>query len=150
MSCRLPSLLAPTLSRSGLGCVPLRPVPSRCVPLRPGRTQLRGSDGQVDFIGPILATVNPLMAKSEATFAALTPLGRDFDAQSVPARPPRPSKVMVSLQSGAKITKSHFSRFCHRETGPEHGFCPPGGPASALLGVFGHFGCHFVVKYAPE
>ena len=80
-----------------------------CSVVRLISSPFHNSDKQPDLTGPTFAALTPLAALFDVVLAVLTPLGRDFVAQVAPTWAPRPSKVELSLQRGAKVTKNSIS-----------------------------------------
>ena len=102
-----------------LRCAALRCAAQRSAAVRSGAARsvpFIAPTRQPALLGPTLTLFDSTAGLSEPT---LDPFGRDFGAQWIQLGRPGPSKVMVSLQRGAKITKSYFYCFCCRKIGPK-------------------------------
>ena len=58
---------------------------------------------------PLWRSRHPLVTLSDATFGPLIPLDVTFEPRQALLGGPRPSKVVVSLKRGTKVTKTNFS-----------------------------------------
>ena len=93
----------------------MRPVAARSGPLRPVAARpdpVHNSDRQVDLPGAALGALAALSGPSGTTLACPDPLWAGFWDPSRSNFGARTLKSEVFAKRGAKITKSHFSRFC--------------------------------------